>query len=203
MSCCRLWTPSLRLFLIFPELFFFSPWVALSVLVTHCLELWNVYVSLEFAGRDKSGGDKAKFVCVSHRGTAALLWLTDNTWESESCGGVLLTAEEDKVVLFSLCESKTVSQVLPDQVFAPAIFLTRNWKQEMKGNAGDWKCLYSESSMFLSVCRMFIHLFFCTSKLAQRLLSLWKKINHSVNVIASKQPCFAQSYCNIRHRTLL
>lgn len=63
MSCCRLWTLSLRLFLIFPGLFFF-PRVALSVLVTHCLELGNVYVSLEFAGR----GEVTKpSLCVTAR----------------------------------------------------------------------------------------------------------------------------------------
>lgn len=45
-------------------IFFFFPWVALSVLVTYCLELGNVYVSLEFLGRGEGGGDKKPSLCV-------------------------------------------------------------------------------------------------------------------------------------------
>lgn len=55
MSCCRL-------VLIFPgRSFVFFPRVALSVLVTHCLETGNVYVS--FSGSGKREGDKAKVLC--------------------------------------------------------------------------------------------------------------------------------------------
>lgn len=148
MSCCRLWTLSLCLFLIFPGLFFF-PWVALSVLVTHCLELGNVYVSLEFAGRGKGRVDKAKFVCDCSARLHRCGWPITlkspvgrgggaggqvSLWEPESCWGVLLTAEsEEGEVLFSPCESKTASQVLLDQVFAPAISSwgpeNRKWKE--------------------------------------------------------------------------
>lgn len=114
-------------------------------------------------------GDKAKFVCDCSARLHRCGWLITlkspalgggaSPSESQRTWGVLLTAvSEEGEVFFSLCESKTASQVLLDQVFAPAISSwgteNRKWK-EMQDIESVW---IWESSRLLSARRMFIYL---------------------------------------------
>lgn len=71
MSYCRLRTLSPSLFLIFPELFFFNFPETLSVLVTHCLEIGNVYVSSELAEARQEVTEPSFCVAAWHGFTAA------------------------------------------------------------------------------------------------------------------------------------
>lgn len=122
-------------------------WVALSVLVTHCLEIGNVYISLVLAGRDKWVGQSPKpSLCFTARlagpgALAAPLWLTDNITVTRGGGLPSLKRARQQVscldeswkcvegqgrrgrapTLFSWCEAKSASQVLLTQVFGPAI----------------------------------------------------------------------------------
>lgn len=71
MSYCRLRTLSPSLFLIFPELFFLNFPETLSVLVTHCLEIGNVYVSPELAEARQEVTEPSFCVAAWHGFTAA------------------------------------------------------------------------------------------------------------------------------------
>lgn len=72
MSYCRLRTLSPSLLLIFPELFFFLNFPeTLSVLVTHCLEIGNVYVSPELAEARQEVTEPSFCVAAWHGFTAA------------------------------------------------------------------------------------------------------------------------------------
>lgn len=163
--------------------------MALSVLVTHCLG--NVYVSLEFAG--KRGGDKAKFVAVP-------LWLTDNTlvprgWRAGGIGGCKCPFESQRAVEVSCWQLKVSREKRDGEVFVftrrvqkcvtgvtgsgicSCDFLTRYWKQEMKGNAAHWKCLDLELGRFLSAHCMFIYIGFCTFKIGSEAAFTKNRIN--------------------------
>ncbi len=177
---------------------FFS-WVALSVLVTHCLELGNVYVSLEFAGRGKRRGDKAKFVCDCSARLHRCGWPI--TLKSPVEGGrgasVPLRAREllrclvdsgkwrGRGFVFTLWLQNCVTGVTGSGLCS-CDFLMRTWKQEMKGNAGCRRCL----GLFRHVvclCTGFLHL-----KIGSEAAFTIKqnKSAPSRNVVPSMQPYF-------------
>jgi len=180
MSYCRLWTASWSLFSLFPELFFFfclffvffyfsAP---LSVLVTHCLESGNVYVSAGLAEVREESMKPSFFVWLSS--TAALLLLTDNTWVVRGGERTRLgrgrPSERQRAAKVSWCRLKMKREMfcfhqkcvtgLLDQVFTPEISLGGTSDGKWKETQHIGGSLDSVSGGLLSALCVFVYVVF-------------------------------------------